>query len=76
MLLENQYNQFKEDLNIPKPKGGMAFITDFEKKDHLLSITHGKADNKDQAGPAPAVALGAPSAAVALAPAPPAGASL
>ncbi len=42
MLLENQYNQFKEDLNIPKPKGGMAFITDFERKETLMAITHGK----------------------------------
>jgi len=33
MLLESQYHQFKEDLNVQKPKGGMAFVTDFERKD-------------------------------------------
>ena len=46
MLLESQYNQFKEDLNEPpKSKGGMAFITDFEKKDirDMKAITHGHA---------------------------------
>lgn len=42
MLLESQYSQFKEDLHAPKPKGGAAFITDFERKE-LLAITHGKA---------------------------------
>ena len=43
MLLESQYHQFKEDLNVTKPKGGTAFITDFEKKDirDLRAITHG-----------------------------------
>ena len=39
MLLESQYSQFKEDLHAPKPKGGAAFITDFERKE-LLSISY------------------------------------
>ena len=50
MLLESQYSQFKEDLN--KPKGGTAFITDFERKDQLLAITHGRA-NPENNPPAP-----------------------
>jgi hypothetical protein len=25
MLLESQYSQFKEDLDVKKPKGGIAF---------------------------------------------------
>lgn len=43
MLLESQYHQFKEDLNVTKPKGGTAFITDFEKKDirDMRAITQG-----------------------------------
>ena len=45
MLLESQYQQFKEDLNVAKPKGGMAFITDFERKDikDMKAIMGGKA---------------------------------
>ena len=39
MLLESQYSQFKEDLD--KPKGGAAFITDFEHKKDLLAIGQG-----------------------------------
>jgi len=39
MLLESQYSQFKEDLNVTKPKGGTSFITDFDRRD-LLAITH------------------------------------
>lgn len=42
MLLESQYHQFKEDLNVAKPKGGANFITDFEKKKDLLALTHGQ----------------------------------
>jgi len=41
MLIESQYSQFKEDLN--KPKGGVAFITDFDRKEKLLAIGHGLA---------------------------------
>lgn len=44
MLLESQYSQFKEDLNTKKPKGGAAFITDFEQRKDLLAITHGHPD--------------------------------
>ena len=29
LLLESQYDQFKQDLSVNKPKGGTAFITDF-----------------------------------------------
>ncbi len=47
MLLESQYHQFKEDLNVSKPKGGMAFITDFERKD-MLAITHGAPQSKPE----------------------------
>jgi hypothetical protein len=33
MLLESQYHQFKSDLDEkPKPKGGLAFITDIDRK--------------------------------------------
>jgi hypothetical protein len=39
MLLESQYSQFKEGLNVTKPKGGISFITDFDRKD-ILAITH------------------------------------
>ena len=42
MLLESQYSQFKEDLD--KPKGGTAFITDFDHKKELLAIGHGEAN--------------------------------
>ena len=44
MLLESQYHQFKEDLNVAKPKGGTAFITDFERKDFkdFKAITQGQ----------------------------------
>ena len=42
MLLESQYSQFKEDLD--KPKGGAAFITDFEHKKELLAIGQGPAN--------------------------------
>ena len=65
MLLESQYHQFKEDLNVTKPKGGTAFITDFEKKDirDMRAITQGQSqpntEDKDQQKP------------IALAPAPP-----
>lgn len=64
MLLESQYHQFKEDLNVTKPKGGTAFITDFERKDvkDMKAIAHGKAQ--------PAEDKAAPKA-IALAPAPP-----
>lgn len=46
MLLESQYSQFKQDLN--KPKGGTAFITDFDRKEKLLAIGHSQpeGDNK------------------------------
>jgi hypothetical protein len=64
MLLESQYSQFKEDLNVTKPKGGTAFITDFDRRD-LLAITHGHPQGNSEA-----VGQGA-SKAVALAPAPP-----
>jgi hypothetical protein len=50
MLLESQYSQFKEDLH--KPKGSIAFITDFERRDQLLAITHGRA-NPEPNAPAP-----------------------
>ena len=64
MLLESQYNQFKEDLNVGgKPKGGMAFITDFEKKDKLLAITHAHPppeDKRNNAGKALPLAMPAP----------------
>ena len=36
MLLESQYDQFRSDLE-QKPKGGMAFITDIDRK-KLLAI--------------------------------------
>jgi len=62
MLLESQYSQFKEDLH--KPKGGTAFITDFERKDHLLAITHGRANPDTNA-------TAAKPAALAMAPPPP-----
>ena len=39
MLLESQYSQFKEGLNVTKPKGGVSFITDFDRRD-ILAITH------------------------------------
>lgn len=63
MLLESQYSQFKEDLN--KPKGGTAFITDFDRKE-LLAITHGRANHEPTAQTARPV-----SAAIAMAPPPP-----
>lgn len=59
MLLESQYSQFKEDLNTPKPKGGTAFITDFERKE-LLAITHGRANPEPAANTAKAMALAPP----------------
>lgn len=62
MLLESQYSQFKEDLN--KPKGGTAFITDFDRKE-LLAITHGRAN------PEPTAPIAKPiSTAIAMAPPP------
>lgn len=65
MLLESQYHQFKEDLNVAKPKGGMAFITDFERKDirDMKALTQGQpqADSKNKPMPLGApVAVGAP----------------
>ena len=65
MLLESQYHQFKEDLNVPKPKGGMAFITDFERKDirDMKALTQGPAQTEDKP-----VALGAPPVVVAAPP--------
>ena len=61
MLFESQYHQFKEDLNVTKSKGGMAFITDFERKDirDMKAITQGQpqAPAEDKNKP---VALGAP----------------
>lgn len=39
MLLESQYHQFKSDLNVQKPKGSIAFITDIDRKE-LLAIGH------------------------------------
>jgi hypothetical protein len=39
MLLESQYSQFKQDVDVKKPKGGAAFITDFARKE-ALAITH------------------------------------
>lgn len=48
MLIESQYSQFKEDLN--KPKGGVAFITDFDRKEKLLAIGHGLAQAQSKAG--------------------------
>lgn len=36
MLLESQYDQFRSDLE-KKPKGGMMFITDIDRK-KLLAI--------------------------------------
>lgn len=36
MLLESQYDQFREELT-QKPKGGLAFITDIDRK-KLLAI--------------------------------------
>ena len=66
MLLESQYHQFKEDVNVAKPKGGMAFITDFEKKDirDMKALTQGQPQvdnnkNKPMVLGAP-VAVGAP----------------
>ena len=62
MLLESQYHQFKEDLNITKPKGGTAFITDFERKDvkDLKAITHGKPQATEDKGAAKTIALAPP----------------
>ena len=63
MLVESQYHQFKEGLAKPKPKEGMAFITDFERKDpkDLLAIT-GQVNQEDkcQAKPKPGVVLAPP----------------
>lgn len=67
MLLESQYNQFKEDLSVGKPRGGTAFITDFEKKDKL-AITYAQAAASAAEDKNKPVALGAP---VALAAPPP-----
>lgn len=61
MLLESQYSQFKEGLNVTKPKGGTSFITDFDRRD-ILAITHQPTDDKQKGSGKP----------VALAPAPPA----
>lgn len=57
MLLESQYSQFKDDLNVAKPKGGVAFITDFDRK-NLLAITHQAAGEelKEQGKPIAMVA--------------------
>ena len=63
MLLESQYSQFKEDLNVTKPKGGTSFITDFDRRD-ILAITHqGTANEGNQQGNKPV--------ALAMAPTPP-----
>lgn len=35
MLLESQYSQFKEDVNVKKSQGGANFITDFARKQTL-----------------------------------------
>jgi hypothetical protein len=58
LLLESQYHQFKEGLNVQKPKGGMAFITDFEKKDirDMKALTQGAAQTEEKKP----VAMGAP----------------
>lgn len=62
MLLESQYHQFKEDLSIPKPKGGMAFITDFERKE-MLSITHKPQVTEEPGQASKAIAMPPPVAA-------------
>lgn len=59
MLLESQYHQFKEDLNVSKPKGGIAFITDFEKKD-MLAITHGHSAKPEESNQGKAIAMAPP----------------
>lgn len=62
MLLESQYHQFKEDLNVQKPKGGMAFITDFERKDirDMKALTQGAVEEKKPVPSGAPVAMGAP----------------
>jgi hypothetical protein len=65
MLLESQYSQFKEDVNTKKPKGGTAFITDFDHRKELLALTQGRA-NPEAAANAPK-----PTAALAMGPPPP-----
>jgi hypothetical protein len=52
MLLESQYDQFREELE-KKPKGGLSFITDIDRK-KLLAIGHdpsaaANAQNQQQA---------------------------
>ena len=42
MLLESQYDQFREEVEY-KPKGGIAFITDIDRK-KLLAIADGGSD--------------------------------
>lgn len=59
MLLESQYHQFKEDLNVTKPKGGISFITDFEKKD-MLAITHGQHPKPEDSSQGKAIAMAPP----------------
>jgi len=48
MLLESQYSQFKEGLNVTKPKGGAAFVTDFDLRKDLLAITHQQKPESDE----------------------------
>ena len=63
MLVESQYHQFKEGLTKTKPKGGMAFITDFERKDpkDMLAITgQTNQEDKGQAKPKPGVVIAPP----------------
>ena len=61
MLLESQYHQFKEDLNVAKPKGGMAFITDFERKDirDMKALTQGQPQALVDDGKSKPIAMGA-----------------
>ena len=56
MLLESQYNMFKDDVQ-EKPKGGLAFITDIDRK-KLLSIGSDPSQQQSGSNNATAMAMG------------------
>lgn len=58
LLLESQYNQFKDEV-ADKPKGGLAFITDIDRK-KLLSIEHDPSQQGAAGKSGSAMAMGAP----------------